>query len=308
MNSSADSVLPGNPAPAAGRRLPEGVVPLPWGRLPGGGTDRPRCLESTQLGGDGMKRIGEILVDAKAITEKSRDQILASTKASGLIFGTAVLEAGLVPEPLFLRALSVQASSPPASAQDLASIPADVIALVPGQLAQKYSVLPFRKVGRRLYLAMTSPWDSRAAAEIEFRTGLAVLRHVAISARLVVALEKYYGLEAPPRQKALAAALDRLVEAARPALPEPRAVPADAVSRRRPAEGASRAALTGESVNPWDIPSEPDGTLGRDQTLFETVSTSRNSVGGGPRPAPAVHFRYSGARRTRPGAPPASRP
>ncbi len=264
MSPSSDRVVPGDPVRAADQRLPAGIVPLPWGRLPGGGAERPRFLETTRLGADGMKRIGEILVDAKAITEKTRDEIVAFTRANGVTFGTAILEAGLLPEPLLLRALSVQSSSPPASSRDLASIPADVIALVPGQIAQKYSVLPFRKVGRRLYLAMTRPWDSRAAAEVEFLTGLAVLRHVAISVRLVVAFEKYYGLEAPPRQKALAVALDRLAEV---------------------------------SANPRDTPPEPKRAIEKDETLFETVSAGPSSEGGGPQPAPAVHFRYSGAQR-----------
>src|SRR5450759_5150681 len=140
-----------------------------------------------------MKRIGEILLGARAITEQVLHETLAYTKTHRVSFGTAILEMGAITEDALLRALSVQTGAPPASARDLAAVPPDLIRLVPPKLAEKHTALPFRKVGRTLYIAMAHPRNTGGGDEIAFLTGLSVVRHVAITARLVVALEKYYG-------------------------------------------------------------------------------------------------------------------
>jgi type IV pilus assembly protein PilB len=202
-----------------------------------------------------MKRIGEILVDANAITEKARDQVLVFMKENGVTFGTATLEIGVLPEALLVRALSVQTSSPPACPGDLASIPPEIIQLVPGDLATKYSVIPFRKVGRTLHLAMTRPWDNRAAADIEFRTGLSVSRYVAVTARIVVALEKYYGVLASLRHRSLVARLDRslrMTSRGTPTIPSSLNRPLENFSNGTNPFGSLQERLSEEAPNPWD--------------------------------------------------------
>ena len=249
MSDHADHDAPERPGRTSGVGLPAVLVPLPSGR--------PRLPDAADFGDDEMKRLGEILVDAKAISVKTRDEAVAFAKANGGTFGSALLEAGALPERLLLRALSVQSFSPPASAHDLEAIPAGVIALVPAQVARKYSVLPFRRVGSALHLAMTCPWDGRAAAEVEFLTGLTVVKHVAISARLAAAFEKYYGLIAPARQRTLLTRLDG------------------------PAPGAPRLSpLFPVPAVPWDGPSDPSRSCGRDESLFETVPAGREAAKG----------------------------
>ena len=250
MSESFDRDLPGRPALAPLDRGSLAAVPLAPGR--------PRLPDAPEFGDDEMKRLGEILVESKAISEKTRDEALAFAKENGGTFGSALLEAGALPERLLLRALSVQSFSPPASARDLASIPAGVIALVPAQVARKFSVLPFRRVGSALHLAMTCPWDGRAVAEVEFLTGLAVVRHVAISARMAAAFEKYHGVIAPVRQRALITRLDGPAPAA-PRVPSPFS-PAPAVPR--------------------DGPSDPSRSCSRDESLFETVPAGREGATG----------------------------
>src|SRR5512140_1691026 len=101
-----------------------------------------------------MKRIGEILLGARAITKEVLDETLAYTKAHRVSFGTAILEVGAISEDALLRALSVQTGAPPVAARDLATVPPDVIRPVPQQLAEKHTALPFKKAGRTLYIAM----------------------------------------------------------------------------------------------------------------------------------------------------------
>jgi hypothetical protein len=71
----------------------------------------------------------------------------------------------------------------------------EAIAAIPAKLAGKYRVLPLRLEGRRLTLAMGDPADLKAVDEIAFRTGLVIRPQVVADVRLVLALEKYYGIE-----------------------------------------------------------------------------------------------------------------
>lgn len=273
MSSSTDKAPPQWSNRPAHLRGAEGHIPSSWEGSLGDQTDAPQSLQPATDAVHRLKRIGEILVDAKAITEKTRDNTLAFSKANGVTFGTAILETGALSEELLLRALSVQTSSPPASARDLAFIPPGVLRLVPAKLAQKYSVIPFRKVGRTLYLAMIRPWDHRAAAEIEFLTGLTVVRHVAVMARLVVALEKHYGILASARHKTLVAKLGESTNTAPHATntaSEPRA---DLPSTPTATSSPSRVPLAKEPLDPWDVPSESAEWTEVDELVLETVES-----------------------------------
>lgn len=144
----------------------------------------------------GRKRIGELLVSAGVISVETRDRILDYQEWKKVSFGMALLETGGVPEHLFLRALSVQYSVPGAAAADLQSIPPDVLALVKSRIVARHAVLPFRKVGRTLHLAMARPGDEAAIRAVALLTGLTVVPHVALAFRIALAIEKHYGLPA----------------------------------------------------------------------------------------------------------------
>ena len=251
-----------------------------------------------------MKRIGEILVNARAITERTRDDTLAYMRENKVSFGTALLETGGIGEETLLRALSVQSSSPPVGGRELAAIPAEVTRLVPQKLAQKHMALPFRKVGNTLYLAMARPRNNPGTDEIAFLTGMAVLPHVALTVRLIVAMEKYYGVQAPQRLKTLVAKLDgedpgAVSEASRPAepdLPSPPKAPS-AIFRIPFADGPA---------DPWKLSWEPETPVAQPEaTLIDDgpiVPPGRGAGRHGPRvkfPPPALDAAIVDALGTR---------
>lgn len=175
----------------------------------------------------GMKRIGEILVGAGVISDKTRDRVLEYQHWKRVSFGTALLEVGAVSEKLLLRALSVQTSAPGASAADLESIPPDILAMVKPRIVERFHVIPFRKSGRTLHLAMAQPNDNPAIRTIARLAGCTIVPHVAIAARVVLAIEKHYGVPAAPHFKALAKVLDEVSAAVPEAAPEAPAPPPD---------------------------------------------------------------------------------
>jgi hypothetical protein len=234
-----------------------------------------------------MRRIGEILVGARAITEKVRDETLAYMKTHRVCFGTAILEGGGISEDALLRALSVQTGAPPVGGRDLAAVPPDVIRLVPQKLAEKHAALPFRKVGRTLYIAMSHPRNNPGADEIAFLTGLSVIRHVAISARLSVALEKYYGIVAPAGLKELVAKLDGSAGAPQTGHPPPGGEPPDRAPvldsseipvAKKLASGLFRIPLSEGPADPWKLASEPMGTaVEEEEMVIDTQAPAARS-------------------------------
>lgn len=173
----------------------------------------------------GRKPIGEILVGAGVISIETRDRVLEYQEWNHVSFGTALLESGELSESLLLRALSVQFSVPGASAADLESIPPDILALVKRRIAERCSVIPFRKVGRTLHLAMTRPNDEPAIRSIALLTGLTIVPHVAIAVRVAMAIEKHYGVPAAAHIQAIARILGETAAAAPTEPAAPRAVP-----------------------------------------------------------------------------------
>lgn len=187
-----------------------GFVPLASPSAPSGSSDR--------RGPSHRKPIGEILVGAGVISVETRDSVLEYQGWNHVSFGTALLEAGKLPENLLLRALSVQFSVPGASAADLESIPSEILALVKRRIVERHSVIPLRKVGRTLHVAMARPSDEPTIRSIALLTGLTVVPHVALAVRIALAIEKHYGVPAAAHLKTLAGALgEASVAAAREA-------------------------------------------------------------------------------------------
>jgi hypothetical protein len=145
-----------------------------------------------------VARIGDLLIAAGLATEEQRSRAALIQRRSMGRFGTALLEAG-VPEPAIAWALSVQHEVAWAAVGDLEAIRADVLKLVPARLAQRHGVIPFRREGRSLSLAMKNPRDIPGLDEVSQISGLSVRPFVALEARIDTALATHYGVLVNPR-------------------------------------------------------------------------------------------------------------
>ncbi len=145
-----------------------------------------------------MARIGDLLIAAGLATEEQRSRAAVNQRREMGRFGTALLEAG-VPEPAVAWALSVQFDVAWVAAGELDGIRADILKLVPARLAQRHGVVPFRRDGRILALAMKNPRDIPALDEVSQISGLSVRPFVALEARIDAALAANYGVRVEPR-------------------------------------------------------------------------------------------------------------
>lgn len=144
----------------------------------------------------------------KAVSAELRDRAIAQQVRLRGRFCTNLLELGGFREDLLLRALAVQHGAATCPAADLVEIRPDILRLVPAKLAASLFVVPFRRLGRNLSLAMRDPKDLPALDEISFLTGLAISPFVALDVRIQVALSRHYGVAVDPRLTELAGKLD----------------------------------------------------------------------------------------------------
>jgi len=145
-----------------------------------------------------MARLGDILVGMGLATEEQRAQAFLLHRREGGRFGTALLEAG-VPEAAVATGLGKQHNVPPATAGELEEIRQEVLRLVSLRTAQRLGLVPFRREGRLLSVAMKDPRDLRALDEITITTGLDVRPYAAAEARIDTALAKHYAARVEPR-------------------------------------------------------------------------------------------------------------
>ncbi len=114
-------------------------------------------------------RLGDLFVREGLITEEQLQQALAEAKEQKMRLGYALVKLGLVDEDELTRMLARQYRVP---AVDLEKVTVDpkILKIVPGDVVFKHLVLPLRKVGRTLTVAMANPTDLGAIDDLKFMT------------------------------------------------------------------------------------------------------------------------------------------
>jgi type IV pilus assembly protein PilB len=137
-------------------------------------------------------RLGDLFVKEGLITEQQLREGLAEAKTSGFRIGYALVHLGFVAEEELTRMLAKQYRVP---AVDLDKVTVDpkILKLIPANVAQKHLVLPLRRVGRMLTVAMTNPTDFSAIDDLKFISKLEIEPVIVGEYTLRKHLEKYYG-------------------------------------------------------------------------------------------------------------------
>ena len=136
-------------------------------------------------------RLGDLFVREGLITEQQLQEALAEAKTSGTRIGYALVKLGFVAEEELTRMLAKQYRVP---AVDLDKVTVDekILKLVPGEVAHKHLVLPLRRVGRMLTVAMTNPTDFSAIDDLKFISKLDIEPVIVGEYTLRKHLENYY--------------------------------------------------------------------------------------------------------------------
>ncbi len=139
------------------------------------------------------KRLGEMLVDAGKITPEQLDKALLIHKRSGDRLGKVLVQQGLITEMGLLRVLNQKLGIP---LVDLSSMmpEKDAVKLVPMSLAERHGVIPVRKNGNKLLVAMTDPTNFFAIDDLRMVTQCEIEPALAAEADIQQAIDQFYGV------------------------------------------------------------------------------------------------------------------
>jgi len=137
------------------------------------------------------RRLGDLLVNEGLITQENLQRALVEQKGSNEKLGSILVRLGLIQEDQLIGFLSRQYGIPSITLSQL-DIDPDVVKLVPAQIAKKYEVLPVKRTGNALTLAMADPTNVFALDDVAFMTNLQVLPVVASQGAIRQAIERLY--------------------------------------------------------------------------------------------------------------------
>lgn len=139
------------------------------------------------------KRIGDLLVDAGMITAEQLQETLA-TKKNGQKIGDALTERGLITEKELIEVLEFQLGIPQIS---IFQYPVDtsLLSLVSKEFAFRNLLLPIKKDGNQLVVAMNDPMDYMSLDDLRLSTGFQISPVIATKDEIMSALYKYYSMD-----------------------------------------------------------------------------------------------------------------
>jgi type IV pilus assembly protein PilB len=145
-------------------------------------------MATAAAGGD---RLGEILLREGLVTRDQLAQALTEQKNSKHRLGYVLVKLGLVQELEITKVLARQYRMP---AVDLTRFEVDpkIIKLVPAEMATKSVVLPLKREGRTLTVAMADPTDHGLLEDLKFITRFDLFPVIAGEYTLRNLIEKHY--------------------------------------------------------------------------------------------------------------------
>jgi len=137
------------------------------------------------------ERLGDLLVREGLITREQLSQALQEQRNSGMRLGYTLVKLGLVEETEITKMLARQYRMP---AVDLARFEVDprIVKLIPSEVAIKHTVLPLKREGRTLTVAMSDPTNMTVVDDLKFITRYDIFPVIAGEYTLKTAIEKHY--------------------------------------------------------------------------------------------------------------------
>ncbi|MBI5136117.1 MAG: type IV-A pilus assembly ATPase PilB [Nitrospirae bacterium] len=138
-----------------------------------------------------QNRIGQRLIEGNLITQDQFDKVTAHLKKEGGRFFATLVQQECCAEADLMRFLSQHFRLPTVDLRQL-KIDQQVIREIPIDVVKKYRVIPVKRVGNRLTVAMEDPSDVFAIDDIKFMTGYEIEPVLASASGISAAMDAYY--------------------------------------------------------------------------------------------------------------------
>jgi type IV pilus assembly protein PilB len=139
------------------------------------------------------KRLGDYLVELGFITEEQLNTALREQKDKGGKLGSILIQLGILSEDILLAILGKQSGVSYISLSEYGEIADEAISAVPESIAKNQMLVPIKKEGNLLTIAIADPLNVFATDDLKLLTGCDIRMVVASDNEIKAAIEKHYG-------------------------------------------------------------------------------------------------------------------
>jgi type IV pilus assembly protein PilB len=138
------------------------------------------------------KRLGEVLQERGQVSVDDLNDALQRQRGKVLHLGELLLQRGTVSKEALVAALREVTPVPYFDCSDV-QVPADVLAIIPADMARRCSALPLGLENHRLVVAMAEPQNLQMIDELQFKVGMDIDPRLAFRGELEAAMARHYG-------------------------------------------------------------------------------------------------------------------
>lgn len=139
------------------------------------------------------KRLGDLLVENGIISQEQLIEALGEQRKSKGKLGDLLISQGYITEQQLIEVLEFQLGIPHVSLFKY-QIDSAITQIIPESMAKRYQVLPFRKEGGKLMVAMADPLDYFAIEDLRMSTGFRIEPAICTRDELQRAIAHHYGM------------------------------------------------------------------------------------------------------------------
>ncbi|WP_064092515.1 GspE/PulE family protein [Rossellomorea aquimaris] len=139
------------------------------------------------------KRLGDLLVDSGLLSEENLQTALKE-KSKDQKLGDVILQKGYITEQQLIEVLEFQLGIPHVS---LFRYPFDskLFQLIPKKTAKRNLIIPLKKEGDKLFVAMADPMDFYTIEDLRLSTGFYIETAIATKDDILRSINKYYEMD-----------------------------------------------------------------------------------------------------------------
>lgn len=138
------------------------------------------------------KKIGEILIEEKLITEEQLSEALETQRLTGQKVGQILVDKGFIKESVLYKVLADKLGCKYVDLENY-EINANVVTKISQTLAQKHKAVPIDIENNKLKVAMSEPTNIIAIDDIMLYTNMKVVVYLASERQITAVINKYFG-------------------------------------------------------------------------------------------------------------------
>lgn len=141
------------------------------------------------------KRLGDLLVNAKIITEAQLNEVVELQRNQGGKLGNLLIQKGFITEKTLLEFLSRQFGIEFVDISAITELKEEVVQIIPENIARRHNLISIAKDGNVLTVAMEDPLNIVVLDDLKMMTGYDVKAVLGAESDIIAAINKHYGVQ-----------------------------------------------------------------------------------------------------------------